>query len=244
MGGEPIRQVEMMDTPKTNTLTLFILEEAVAYHRWVFEKIRPYLGRDILEVGCGIGNLTGLLLSQGRVIVADMNEGYLRIVGDKFRGHSNLEGVLLWDIQQRPTRKFTAIDTIVCSNVLEHVEDDDSVLKNFYQLLPLGGKLVILVPALKGLYNLLDMELGHFRRYCKEELIQKLTESGFRIRSLKYFNLFGILGWLINGTLMRKRFLSAKQIIIFNQMVPVFILLEKVIPTLVGQSLIAVGEKD
>ena len=234
-----------MDTQKTNTLTLFILGEATAYHRWVFEKIKPYLGRDILEVGCGIGNLTGLLLSQGRVIAADINEDYLQIVGDKFQGHSNLKGVLFWDIQQRPTRKFNmAIDTIVCSNVLEHVEDDDSVLKNFYQLLPLGGKLVILVPALKGFYNLLDRELGHFRRYNKEELIQKLTGNGFRIRSLKFFNLFGILGWLINGKLMRKRFLSAKQIRIFNQMVPVFVLLEKVIPTLVGQSLIAVGEKD
>ena len=53
----------MKDTEKTNTLTLFILEGAEAYHRWIFEKISPYLGEDILEVGCGIGNLTALLLS-------------------------------------------------------------------------------------------------------------------------------------------------------------------------------------
>jgi len=234
-----------MDTQKTNTLTLFILGEAPAYHQWVFEKIRPYLGKCVLEVGCGIGNLTGLLLRQGRVIVADMDEGYLRIVGDKFRGHPNLKGVLFWDIQTRRYQNLnTTIDTIVCSNVLEHVEDDDSVLKNFYPLLPSGGRLIILVPALKGLYNLLDRELGHFRRYNKEELIQKLRRNGFRIRSLQFFNLFGVLGWFINGTLIRRRFLSAKQIKIFNQMVPLFVLLEKVIPTLVGQSLIAIGERN
>jgi 2-polyprenyl-3-methyl-5-hydroxy-6-metoxy-1,4-benzoquinol methylase len=234
-----------MNTEKTNTLTLSVLEEAVSYHRWVFEKIRPHLGKDILEVGCGIGNLTGFLLSQGRVIVADMNQGYLRIVENKFQGHPNLEEVLLWDIrQEHPKNLCVPIDTIICSNVLEHVEDDNSVLKNFYQLLPSGGRLIILAPALKGLYNLLDKELGHFRRYSKEELIQKLIVNGFKIRYLKFFNLFGILGWLVNGTLLRRRFLSVRQVRIFNKMVPLFIRVEKVIPTLVGQSLIAAGEKD
>lgn len=234
-----------MNTEKTNTLTLYTLEEAVAYHRWIFEKIRPWLGKTILEAGCGIGNLTGLLLSHGRVIVADMNENYLRIVEDKFRDYSNLKEVLLWDIRQEPPKNLgVSIDTIVSSNVLEHIENDDAVLKNFYQLLPAGGRIIVLVPALKILYNVLDQELGHFRRYGKEELIQKLTLNGFKIRYLKFFNLFGILGWFINGTLLRRRFLSVSQVRIFNKMVPFFIRAEKVIPTLVGQSLIAAGEKD
>jgi 2-polyprenyl-3-methyl-5-hydroxy-6-metoxy-1,4-benzoquinol methylase len=235
----------MLDTEKANTLTLTLLEKAPAYHQWIFEKIRPWLGKNILEVGCGIGNLTDLLLSHGRVIVADVNEGYLRIVEDKFRGHSKLKEVLLWDIRQEPPKNLCApIDTIVCSNVLEHIEDDNSALKNFYQLLPAGGRLIVLVPALKILYNVLDQELGHFRRYEREELIQKLTLNNFKIRYSKFFNLFGILGWFVNGTLLRRRFLSARQVRIFNKMVPFFIIVEKVIPTLVGQSLIAVGERD
>jgi len=237
--------VNLMGTERANTLTLYILEEAVSYHRWIFEKIRPWLGKSILEAGCGIGNLTGLLLSHGRVIVADMNENYLRIVEDKFRGHSNLKEVLLWDIRQEPPKNLgVSIDTIVCSNVLEHVEDDGAVLENFYQLLPAGGRIIVLVPALKILYNVLDQELGHFRRYGKEELIQKLTLNGFKIRYLKFFNFFGILGWFVNGTLLRRRSLSVRQVRIFNKMVPFFIRVEKVIPTLVGQSLIAAGEKD
>jgi 2-polyprenyl-3-methyl-5-hydroxy-6-metoxy-1,4-benzoquinol methylase len=235
----------MMNTDRTNALTLHILEEAVAYHRWIFEKIRPWLGKSILEAGCGIGNLTGLLLSQGRVIAADMNESYLRIVEDKFYGHSNLKEVLLWDIRQKPPRNLCVpIDTIVCSNVLEHIEDDNSVLKNFYQLLPGGGRLIVLVPALKMLYNVFDQELGHFRRYGKEELIRKLTLNGFKICYLNFFNSFGIFGWFVNGTLLRRRFLSARQVRVFNKMVPFFIRVEKVVPTFVGQSLIAVGERD
>lgn len=234
-----------MGTERANTLTLYILEEAVSYHRWIFEKIRPWLGKSILEAGCGIGNLTGLLLSHGRVIVADMNENYLRIVEDKFRGHSNLKEVLLWDIRQEPPKNLgVSIDTIVCSNVLEHVEDDGAVLENFYQLLPAGGRIIVLVPALKILYNVLDQELGHFRRYGKEELIQKLTLNGFKIRYLKFFNFFGILGWFVNGKLLRRQSLSPRQVRIFNKMVPFLIMVEKIIPLFVGQSLIAAGERE
>jgi 2-polyprenyl-3-methyl-5-hydroxy-6-metoxy-1,4-benzoquinol methylase len=238
------KQVEIMDTENTNTLTLFILEEADAYHRWIFKKIRPFLGKDILEVGCGIGSLTELLLTQGRVIAADVNGGYLQTVENKFRRHPNLKGVLLWDIRQAPPKNLGApVDTIVCSNVLEHIEDDDDVLKSLYHLLPAGGRLIILVPALKALYNVFDKGLGHIRRYSRSELAQKLTRNGFRICSLKYFNLFGILGWFVNGTLLRRRLLPARQIRIFNKMIPLFIRMEKIIPTLVGQSLIVVGKK-
>lgn len=229
---------------KTNTLTLSILEEAVAYHRWIFEKMRPYLGGNILEVGCGIGNLTRLLLSQGKVIATDVNESYLRTVEEKCRDHPNLKGALLWDIEKAPPANLElGVDTIVCSNVLEHIENDGAVLENFNRLLPIGGRLILLVPALKGLYNAFDKELGHLRRYSKKELTEKLMQSGFKVCSLRYFNLFGIVGWFVNGTLLRRRVLPAGQVGIFNTMVPFFTWMERVLPTFVGQSLIAVGEK-
>jgi len=234
----------MKDTEKTNTLTLFILEGAEAYHRWIFEKISPYLGEDILEVGCGIGNLTALLLSKGRVIAADVNEDYLQTMENKYRSHPNLKGILTWDIQKDPPKNFSiSIDTIVCLNVLEHIEDDHDALRKFCELLPVGGRLIILVPALKRLYNVLDKELGHFRRYNREELIKKIVENDFKVCALRYFNLFGILGWFINGTLLRRRLLPSGQISVFNKMVPLFIRIEKVIPPWIGQSLIIVGEK-
>jgi 2-polyprenyl-3-methyl-5-hydroxy-6-metoxy-1,4-benzoquinol methylase len=233
-----------VDVEKANTLTLSILEEVLAYNGWIFDRVKPWLGKSILEVGCGIGNLTGLLLQAGKVVASDINPHHLQRVDEKFESHSNLSGVLLWDIQQDLSKNLpVSIDTILCSNVLEHMKDDDAVLKTFYRLLPLKGKVVILVPALKMLYNTLDKELGHFRRYGKKELIQKLKQNHFTICHLKYFNLFGILGWFLNGTLLHRRLLSGKQVRIFNKMVPVFIEMEKIVPTFVGQSLIAVGEK-
>ncbi len=238
----------MKESEKTNTLTLFILEGADAYHRWIFDKLRPYLGKDILEVGCGIGNLTGLLLSQARVIVTDVNRSYLQRVENKYRGYPNLKGILLWDIEESLTKFFDIpidipIDTILCSNVLEHINMDEAALENFFHLLPEGGRLIVLVPAVKMLYNVLDRELGHFRRYNRAEMVQKFARSGFRVCSSKYFNFFGIFGWFVNGTLLRRRFLQPRQIKAFNAMVPFFVWMEKVMPTLVGQSLIVIGEK-
>lgn len=123
------------------------------------------------------------------------------------------------------------IDTTLCSNVLEHIEKDDAVLKIFFQLLPEGGRLIILDPALKGFYNVLDKELGHFRRYNTSEMAQKLIRNGFKICHLRYFNLLGMLGWFFNGTILRRHRLSTRQIRIFNRMVPLFIRIEKIIPT-------------
>jgi SAM-dependent methyltransferase len=165
-------------------------------------------------------------------------------VDEKFGSHSNLNGVLLWDIHQDLSRNFpVSIDTILCSNVLEHVEDDEAVLSRFYRFLPQGGRLVLLVPALRILYNNLDRKLGHFRRYTKRELIQKLKRNHFHICSLKYFNFFGIFGWFVNGTLLRRGLLPAGQVRRFNQFVPLMVQMERWVPTLIGQSLIAIGEK-
>ncbi len=233
-----------MDVEKTNTLTLLLLEEAAAYHRWIFERLRPYIKGTILEIGCGIGNLTGWLLHQGRVWVTDIKASYLDLVCKKYGNHPNFVASVVWDIQTDPLGKFhQTFDTLLCSNVLEHIEEDVTVLRHFQGLLSEGGRLVLLVPALKWLFNQLDRDLGHVRRYSKKELASKMERSGFRILEMRYFNPFGILGWFLNGSLLKRRLLPKNQVKVFNRMVPLFKSLEKIIPEWVGQSLIAIGER-
>jgi len=127
---------------------------------------------------------------------------------------------------------------------LEHIEEDEKTLVHFYQILRPGGRIILLVPALKWLYNSLDQGLGHFRRYSRRELYQKLEARGFKICRVTFLNELGMLGWFLNGTILRRRLLPASQVRIFNKMVPFLILFEKVFPAVVGQSLIAVGEKE
>lgn len=233
-----------MDFEKANTYTLKLLKEADAYNRWIFQRISPWLGNKILEVGCGIGNITEMLISRGKIFVSDINRKYLQIVEDRFRNNPNFQKAILWDISKEPPEElYNAIDTILCCNVLEHVKDDDSVLKNFYQLLSSGGRLIILVPAMKILYNSLDQELGHLRRYSKKEIIMKLKSNSFKILYIGFFNILGIIGWFINGNILRRQLLTQKQIIVFNKFVPILSRLEKVIPSFIGLSIIATGEK-
>ncbi len=231
-------------TERTNTLTLLLLEHAEAYHAWLFDQIRFFIQGDILEVGCGIGNLTGFLLGYGRVWASDIDGDYLKVVEEKYGSHPNFISTLHWDIRTNPLSLFhRTFDTVVCSNVLEHIEDDLIVLHHFYQVLSKGGRLVLLVPALKWLYNTLDQHLGHVRRYTKKEMATKMKQSGFQLYHLTYFNPFGILGWFINGSLFRRRLLPKHQIGLFNRFVFLFRLLETFSPRWMGQSLIAIGEK-
>ncbi len=227
-----------MDFERSDAYTLKLLKEANAYNRWIFQKISPWIGDKILEVGCGIGNITEMLINHGKIFVSDINKEYLQIVEDRFRNNPNFHKAVLWDISKDPPKElYNAIDTVLCCNVLEHVEDDNSVLKNFYQLLPSVGRLV------KFLYNSLDQELGHLRGSSKREIIMKLKSNSFKILYIGFFNILGIIGWFINGNILRRRLLSQKQICVFNKFVPILSKLEKVIPSFIGLSIIATGEK-
>src|SRR5207244_13246114 len=101
------------------------------------------------------------------------------------------------------------LDTVVCLNVLEHIEDDAASLRAMHDLLRpgggKGGRLVLLVPALRVLYGTLDEALGHFRRYVPDELAAQLRTAGFRVRHLEYFHLAGARGWCLTGRLLRRR---------------------------------------
>jgi SAM-dependent methyltransferase len=134
------------------------------------------------------------------------------------------------------------IDSVICFNVLEHIERDEKALKNIYDLLEPGGRFLLLVPCHPWLYGSLDQHLGHRRRYRRRELRNTLEAIGFRVIYLKYFNRIGILGWFLNSKILRRKRLSSFQLRINNLFVPLF-KLEKFFPLPFGTSLLAVGEK-
>ena len=135
------------------------------------------------------------------------------------------------------------IDTVVCLNVLEHIEDDRATLADMYDLLQPGGRLVLLVPAFARLYGTLDEHLRHFRRYEKDELEGKVREAGFVLENLMYLNRPGIFGWWLNGKLLRRRVLPRSQLLAFKLLMPL-LEREKERPPSTGLSLVAIGRKD
>ena len=89
------------------------------------------------------------------------------------------------------------IDAVFTSNVLEHIQEDEKCLKEIRKALKPGGKIAIYVPAFEVLYSQLDRNVGHFRRYGREELISKLELAGFRVEKCIYSDSMGFLASLL-----------------------------------------------
>jgi glycosyltransferase involved in cell wall biosynthesis len=223
---------------------LTAVRNARGFNRWMHRRIAPYVGRRVLEAGCGIGNLTELLLGADRLIASDFDPFYVEMIDRRF-GH--LENVRTTPMDLTSAADYQAIedekiDTIICLNVLEHIELDEEVLGHFFRLLEPGGHAVILVPQHPWLYAPVDRVLGHCRRYTSDELRVKIERAGFEVVDQRGFNRFGTLGWLVSGKLFRSERLSPGQMRMFNRLLPLARLIEKV-PGWPALSTIAVGRK-
>jgi SAM-dependent methyltransferase len=225
--------------------TLLRMADVPAYNAWVFRQIRPFLGHRILEVGCGIGNLTSYYLDRPLVVCLDLLPEALAFVRQQFPNHPNLLTVQ-GDICAEATVAALVpyqFDTVVLLNVLEHIADDARALACIHRLLVPGGRLLLLVPAGRYLYGTLDRALGHYRRYEAGPLRALLEGSGYRVERLRYMNLLGIVGWFVNGRVLRRELLPRPQLAVFNVLAPLLERLEQWLPPPRGQSLVAICQK-
>lgn len=224
--------------------TLEILLEAKNYNQWISEAILDHLKPPALEIGAGTGNVSEKCLKIKPLYITDKDSGLVNYLNIRFAKEENVF-VKKLDITKKPRKGFSDFfSTIYAVNVLEHIKDESKALKNMHSLLRKNGKLVLLIPAKKFAYTKLDQELGHFRRYEKSELIQKLTNSGYHIDKIYYINLLGLLSWYIRDKIKRKNLnLKPYHITIFDNIVPVLKWIESKIKIPVGISLIVVARK-
>jgi glycosyltransferase involved in cell wall biosynthesis len=242
-----IVRCRFFDTQFTKHSGFYILTavaRAKKYNRWTLQQVEPYLGDRVLEAGAGIGNLSSLLADSERLVMVDYDEMYIKRLKQRFgrRRNARVEWGDLCDPNSFYRWQAEKLDTVVCMNVLEHLEPDRQVLTGFAQTLVPGGHCVIVVPAGRWLYNGTDEELGHCRRYTQAELKQKMEDAGLEVVFTRQFNRLGSLGWFFSGRVMRKRHLSPRQMIWFDRLLPVAKLLDYLLPV-PGMSLIMVGRK-
>lgn len=217
------------------------LNRATGFNGWVFEGIRPFLGRRVLEVGCGIGNFTTLMAAAGHAITAvDINPDYVAIARDRLKAYPAVS-VHCSDVTQAHWPE--PFDTVVMLDVLEHIADDVALLRNLGQCLIPGGTLVLKVPAGQWLYGPMDRAIGHYRRYTRRSLAEALSAGGFTGIRQKHFNAVGILGWWVNGRLLGRVTPPAEQLGLFERLLPVVQMADRFNPFPFGLSLIAAGTK-
>lgn len=230
--------------PDLGRETLALVEAHLgAYNRWMFEQLAPAIAGRVLEVGSGTGTMTAFMLDAPRLALTDVNPESLT---DLRRKYGERPGVTVssWDLNEPLPADLASeqFDTVVCLNVLEHIEDDQAALQRMYECLAPGGRLVLLVPAHQLLYNGFDRGVRHFRRYGKRGLSTQLEARGFVVDRTWYFNMLGALGWFVNGNLLGKTLLPAGQLKLIDRLVPL-LKFESKLPRPFGLSVIAIARR-
>ena len=195
----------------------------------------------MLEIGSGIGNLSSFLIDRERLVLSDTREEYLDRLRKRFAQHPNVAVERLYLPNEHGALAGQRFDTIICLNVLEHVEDDRGSLQAIRAMLLPQGRLVLLVPALPALYGTMDRALGHHRRYRRRALAELLRATGYTVAHIEYFNLAGVPGWWFAGRVLRRPMIPAGSLKLYDALVPLF-RLERLLPWRLGQSLVAIGE--
>lgn len=219
---------------------------AKRYGSHLFELFRPFIGRRVLEVGCGIGTMSERLTGVAELVVGiEPNPTCATQVRAHMGDHPrfSLRQCRLEECDPVELASYR-FDTVFCVNVLEHIEDDTAALATFKRVVQPGGHVLVWVPAVPAAYGPLDAELGHHRRYTKPSLTRAFSRAALDLVSLRYTNPIGLIGWMFNAHLGRSTTHSPLQIKLFETLVAPWALpLDRLIPPPVGLSLAAVGRR-
>ncbi len=222
---------------------LELMSPARNYSRWIHEELAGFLGQRIVECGAGIGNNTRLLLDRELVVATDAHEPCVDFLATRFSEWTNVTALraALGEPDFRSLARYEP-DTIVCVNVLEHVEDDLSALQDMRDVLSGFGRVILLVPAHPVLFGSMDRRLGHFRRYTRRALLHQLARAGLSVEHSFYMNTLGTLGWFVNNRIFHISDQSPGQISVFDRLVvPWLRRAERAVRPPFGMSLVAVG---
>jgi SAM-dependent methyltransferase len=228
--------------------TLQVISRADHFNQWMFDTISPFCSGKTLEIGSGIGNISSYFLNSGYALtLSDIRDHYCEELKKKFSGFKNLDNIINLDLidpsfEEKYSNSKNFFDSIFVLNVVEHIENDSLAIANCRYLLKKGGHLVILVPAFQALFNKFDENLGHYRRYNQNSLDQLLKKNGYEIIHHQYFNLAGIPGWYFSGKILKNKTIPEGQMGLYNMLVPLFKLADKIFMNVSGLSVIAVGK--
>ena len=220
------------------------LAEARNYYNWVVSQFEPYLGPTVAEVGAGIGTFSDFILNSAKVqklIAIEPGENTFPHLERRFADNKKVStrSGYLSDYY----RDLNA-NAVVAVNVLEHVKDHESFLREAFEGTVLGGHLLIFVPALPAIFGTLDEAFEHHRRYTRRTLRDVITAAGWTPRRISYMNFPGIAAWFMAGRVLKKNVINPNDAKAYDRLVvPWLSRLESAVPPPIGSNLIAIAVK-
>lgn len=243
------KEIQFKEEDFVGQATLDVIAEANKFNKWMYNTIKPFCKGKILEIGSGIGNISNFFMQDNfEIMLTDIRKGYCSKLEAEYSPNPSFLGVEEMDLTDdnfdiKFDKHLRQYDTVFALNVVEHIYDDTLALKNCYKLLNNGGQLIILVPSYQKLYNTFDKELGHYRRYTKATLSSIFLKNDFKIIHKQYFNFIGIFGWFVTGNILKRKTIPKGQMKLYNLLVPIFKIFDKLIFNSIGLSTIIVGKK-
>jgi SAM-dependent methyltransferase len=229
------------ESAQTQDFEFAALSEAKNYRAALLREFSEFLRGNVLEVGAGIGQLTEELLKNPaitKLVSVEPDPKFCGKLSATFPAHLVVQGTI---DDLKGDESWNAILNV---NVLEHIKDDERELAIYRQKLAREkGALCLLVPARPEIYAPIDKDFGHFRRYTKMELRQKLEDAGFQILKLRYYNFAGYFAWWLNFCVLKKRGFDSQAVRFFDRVIfpPVHAIESQICPPPVGQSLLAIA---
>jgi SAM-dependent methyltransferase len=224
---------------------LALFAEAKNWKRYFGHLMEPYLGKEVLEVGAGVGGTTQLLCSerQLRWVGLEPDRGLAAELEQASRNGAlpscfRLALGTIADLAEQD-----GFDTILYVDVLEHIEDDaGELIRAAERLLP-GGHLVVLSPAHQWLYSAFDAAIGHYRRYSRRSLAA-LTPESLELVRLIYVDAVGLLASLGNRLLLRRSLPTTQHIAFWDKaMIPLSRCLDPLLARSLGKTVLGVWRK-
>lgn len=176
----------------------FISRNKVIQH--LFHKHIGNKEADILEIGCGTGYvLKGL---QDKFSNYNLIGSEIHLEGIKFakKRLSDVEFIQL-DATQMPFND--TFDAIGAFDVLEHIEEDEQVMKEVHKSLRPLGHFFISVPQYQWMWSKTDDIAFHKRRYVRKELRNKLEKAGFEVVYVGSF-VFSLFPFMFLSRLLKR----------------------------------------
>jgi SAM-dependent methyltransferase len=173
-----------------------------ATRTWAIEKwlgqLRTRTGLEILDVGCGAGNMVHHLSRYGRVRGIEVDPRPVKIA--QARGYDVRQA----DASRRIPFADASFDLVTALDVIEHVDDDGALLREAHRVLKPGGRLLLTTPAFQWLWSYNDDLNAHKRRYTAAGLGARLAEAGLRLQRISY-NFFFVFPMAAGMLLLRNR---------------------------------------
>ena len=214
------------------------MQHATNYNRYLTDLVNRYVdGTDVLDFGAGAGTFAeSVSHNRARVSCLEPDAGLrTQLTNDGFETFAELADV-----------PCNSLDSIYTLNVLEHIEDDQAALTELAGRLRDNGRLVVYVPAFTVLYSAMDHKVGHYRRYEREGLAEKLEAAGFKIRVARYVDSLGFLVTLLYKLVDRKGSgsISPGSVKVYDRFVfPLSLLVDRLSGGRFGKNLLVVADR-